>query len=81
MTVEQNMLLHRHIALQGVVEDVRNRMARLETMLEMLVSQSKEFLSNKNQQQVDSGFKQLPRASIESSEVRLKIPTREKNHE
>jgi len=76
-SIEQNNLLHRNIALQGVVEEVRNRISRLEMMLELLISQSKEFLLDKNAQQVDSGFKQLPKT--ESPQQLINLPKKEGN--
>ena len=47
--VEQNRLLHRFLATQSVVEDVRNRMDRLENLLATLIDQSKEFLVERSQ--------------------------------
>lgn len=47
--LEQNHLLHRQLCMQSVMEGVRNRMDRIETMLTMLISQSKEFLNQKNE--------------------------------
>lgn len=52
--MEQNNLLHRHICLQGVVEDVRNRMDRIEQMLINLTCHTKEFLIEKSQESLDS---------------------------
>lgn len=44
---EQNHLLHRQLCLQGCIEDVRNRMDRIEAMLLNLTSQTKEFMIDK----------------------------------
>lgn len=55
MMLEQNGLLHRFLCMQGVVEDVRNRMDRIEQMLINLTSQSKEFLNQKSQERLESG--------------------------
>jgi hypothetical protein len=52
--LEQNHLLHRQLCLQGVVEDVRNRMDRIEQMLINLTSQSKEFINEKSQERLES---------------------------
>lgn len=58
-TYEQNNLLHRNICLQGVVEDVRNRMDRIECLLANLISQSKEFISEKMLEQLISGKEEV----------------------
>ena len=55
LAVEQNQLLHRMLCAQGVVEDVRNRMDRLEQMLAQLISQSKEFILEKSSEKLESG--------------------------
>lgn len=59
MTLEQNALLHRFLCMQGVVEDVRNRMDRIEAMLINLTSQSKEFIQQKSAERLDSGLKSI----------------------
>lgn len=79
MTLEQNGLLHRHLALQSVVEDVRNRLSKIEMMLEILISQSKEFLLEKKEQQVDSGFKQIFRMPQEKPKELLNKIKKEGN--
>lgn len=45
--LEQNRLLHRFLAVQSVVEDVRNRMDRLESQLDYLITNSQEYLQEK----------------------------------
>lgn len=63
MMVEQNALLHRMLCTQSVVEDVRNRMDKLEQMLAQLISQSKEFILEKKFEKIESRqekFQQLP---------------------
>ena len=57
--LEQNHLLHRQLCLQSVVEDVRNRMDRIEAMLINLTSESKEFLIEKRQERLDSGHNNI----------------------
>lgn len=47
--LEQNHLLHRFLCTQSAVEDLRNRMDRIENMLSMLIGQTKEFMREKNQ--------------------------------
>ena len=53
MTIEQNKLFNRYTNSQSVVEDVRNRLDKLEKILNILVMQSQEFL-NENQKRIDS---------------------------
>lgn len=53
LTMEQNNLLHRHLCLQSVVEDVRNRMDRIEGMLLRLVSSSNELIAEINQDRIE----------------------------
>lgn len=72
LTIEQNNLLHRHICLQGVVEDVRNRMDRLEALLINLTAQSKEFLMEKRQERLNlrnSDVKELDKKKEENNEL------------
>ena len=52
--LEQNQLLHRFLCMQSVVEEVRNRMAKLESMLEQLMQQSHEFLLEKTLESLHS---------------------------
>jgi hypothetical protein len=66
--MEQNNLLHRHICLQGVVEDVRNRMDRIEQMLINLTSQSKEFLIEKSQESLDSRQTKIQQLDLKKEE-------------
>lgn len=54
MMIEQNALLHRCLCMQSVVEDVRNRMDRIEGLLINLTSHSKEFLIEKSRESLDS---------------------------
>lgn len=56
MSIEQNNLLHRHLALQSVVEDVRNRLSKIELMLEVLISQSKEFIASRDRVDITSSY-------------------------
>lgn len=46
--LEQNHLLHRQLALQGCIEDVRNRLDRVESLLLELFNQTKDFMKEKN---------------------------------
>lgn len=46
-TMEQNNLTHRFMALQSLQEDLRNRMDRLELLLNTLIQQSQTFLIEK----------------------------------
>lgn len=57
--LEQNNLLHRFLCMQSVVEDVRNRMAKLESMLEQLMQQSHEFLLEKRLESLNSKEKNI----------------------
>lgn len=41
---EQNFLLHRFLELQALQENTRNRLDKIESLLTLLVSQSREFL-------------------------------------
>ena len=54
LAIEQNNVLHRILCTQGVVEDVRNRMDRLELMLGQLIAQSKQFILEKSSERIDS---------------------------
>ncbi len=66
--LEQNHLLHRQLCLQSVVEDVRNRMDRIETMLVNLTSQSKEFLIEKSQESLESRQSKIQQLEIKKEE-------------
>lgn len=68
-TLEQNHLLHRQLALQSVVEDVRNRMDRIEAMLVNLTSQSKEFLMEKSQKRLDSNKSYIKEIDVKKDEI------------
>jgi hypothetical protein len=68
LTIEQNNLLHRHICLQGVVEDVRNRMDRIEQMLINLTSQSKEFIMEKRQESLASSQRNIRELDLKEEE-------------
>jgi hypothetical protein len=68
MMLEQNQLLHRFLCMQSVVEDVRNRMDRIEAMLLNLTSQSKEFLIEKSQESLESRQNRLQQIEIKKEE-------------
>jgi hypothetical protein len=68
MIMEQNGLLHRQLCLQGVVEDVRNRMDRIEQMLINLTSQSKEFINEKSQERLESAQNSLKILDLKKEE-------------
>lgn len=63
-TLEQNHLLHRQMCSQSVVEDVRNRMDKIESMLENLISQSKEFITEKTQKEIDLKSEDLEKIEL-----------------
>lgn len=46
-TMEQNNLTHRFMILQSLQEDLRNRMDRLELLLNTLIQQSETYLIEK----------------------------------
>lgn len=50
MMIEQNKIIHRQYCEQSVVEELRNRIASLESLLSQLVSQSKEFIQERNEE-------------------------------
>lgn len=41
---EQNLLLHKFLSLQAIQENTRNRLDKIEKLLTILVSQSRDFL-------------------------------------
>jgi hypothetical protein len=45
--LEQNGLLHRFLCMQEVLEDVRNRMNRLELLLDQLINESRQMIIEK----------------------------------
>lgn len=51
--LEQNGILHRLICVESVMEEVRNRMDRLETSLNYLITQSHEFLKERKSEQIE----------------------------
>lgn len=68
LAVEQNNLLHRMLCTQSVVEDVRNRMDRLEQMLSQLIAQSKEFILEKKTEKLDSGSMPYQKLELKKDE-------------
>lgn len=68
LAVEQNNLLHRMICSQGVVEEVRNRMDRIEQMLDLLIAQSKEFIIEKRTEKLDLSHKPFQQLELKKDE-------------
>ena len=66
--LEQNGLLHRQLCLQGCIEDVRNRMDRIEVMLAQLISQSKEFILEKNAERLQSDQNQFKKLELKEAD-------------
>lgn len=60
---EQNFLLHRFLELQSLQENTRNRLDKIEKLLTILVSQSREFLlensMNQNEKVDNVGLKKI----------------------
>lgn len=59
MMIEQNALLHRFLCSQSVLEDVRNRMDKLQIMLELLISNSTNFIKEKTNELQNSTYEKL----------------------
>lgn len=56
---EQNNLLHRFLCMQEVVEDVRNRMERLEILLDQLINESRDMIIEKHIEKLNLNQKSL----------------------
>lgn len=66
--IEQNRLLHRFLAVQSVTEDVRNRMDRIESQLDYLITNSKEFLKEKQPEKISEKLDMESKYCIEHDE-------------